>query len=252
MSLKDKSSSQQQNNAKGNRMSLKSRIYLTAVMMIVTAMGTVLVLQRLGLIVGKVPSPSPSPTITSISPIPPTPQSPTITSESPTLPTPQSPIPSPPSNTNSPDSSGTSSPGVLYTATKCLSDTPGVNIDQMLHSPNNSQITIGKEFVSEIANISTYYNQLTPQPFEFVCNLHSSYKELRLVFGVNDAHPYAQPSNKIDLQVLLDKKPAETRQITVGTKQTLVLNLQDKNTVALRVSCTSTCPPLSFTEMGLK
>ncbi len=40
MSLKDKSSSQQhQNNAKRNGMSLKSRIYLTAGIMIFTAIG---------------------------------------------------------------------------------------------------------------------------------------------------------------------------------------------------------------------
>ena len=141
---------------------------------------------------------------------------------------------------------------MLYTATKCLTDTPGIDISQMLHSPSNPQITIGKEFVSEIANIS-YYNQVTQsQPLEFLCNLHSSYKKLKLVFGVNDANPLSQPSNKIQLEALLDNNSAEIRQVTVGVKQTLELNVQGRNTVGIKVSCTSTCPPLSFIDMDLE
>ncbi len=257
MSPRDKNSSEQQHQSttKGNRMSLKNRIYLTAGIMIFTAIGasavTVLVLERLGLIGGKSSTQSPSPTVISESPIPTTPSTPTNPSPSPNIPEPS--ISPTPIITNSPEASATSSSVVLYTATKCISTTPGWNIDQMLHGSNNSTISIGKEIVSEIANISGSYNLLSQsQPLEFVCGLNSSYKELKLVFGIADGHSYAQPNNKIDLQVFLDKKPADTRQVTVGAKQTLVVKVQGINNLGLRVSCTSTCPPLSFLDMGLK
>ena len=256
MSPKDKNSSEQQHQSstKGNRMSLKNRIYLIAGIMIFTAIGasvvTVLALVRLGLIGGKSLTQSPSPSIISESPIPTTPSTLSNPEPSPTIP---EPVISPtPIITNSPEASAASS-GVLYIATKCLSTTSGIdNINSMLRSPNSSQISIGKEIVSEIANIS-YYNQVSQsQPLEFVCGLNSSYKELKLVFGIDDANRYAQPSNKIELQVFLDKKPAEARQVTVGAKQTLVVKVEGIKNLGLRVSCTSTCPPLSFVDMGLK
>ncbi|MEH2061356.1 MAG: hypothetical protein V7K50_03640 [Nostoc sp.] len=253
MTPRDKNSTEQyQNTTERKRMSLKSRIYLIAGGLTVTFVGgsviTVLVLQRLGLISSNSSIPLSSPSRIPESPVPSTPSTSTNPSASPTIS--ESPISPTPIITNS-SSPITSSPGVLYTATKCISDTPGYDISQMLHSPNNAQITIGKEFVSEIANIS-YGNQLTPQPLEFICNLHSSYKKLNLVFGVNDANPLSQPSNKIQLEIFLDNKSAETRQVTVGAKQTLSLNVEGKNTVGLKVSCTSTCPPLGFLDMGLE
>lgn len=253
MNPRDKNSSEQhQNTTERNRMSLKNRIYLIVGGLIVTFVGgavtTVVVLQRLGFISGNSSIPLSSPSRIPESPVPSTPSASSNPSPSPTIP--ESPISPTPIIPNSPSPIPSSS-GVLYTATKCLSDTPGVDISQMLHSPNNSQITIGKEFVSEIANISYNY-QLNSQPLEFICNLHSGYKELSLVFGVNDANPLSQPSNKIQLEVFLDNKSAETRQVSVGAKETLALNVQGMNTVALKVSCTSTCPPLSFIDMGLK
>lgn len=244
MNPRDKNSSQQ---PEGNKRNLKGYIYLIVGIVILTAMGTsaitIVVLKRLGLISG-LPIPSPSPTVSSISPSPS--PSPTV---SPTLP-----IPSTSPTVSSISRSPSPSPQVLYTATQCLSDTPGISLNQILHSPNNSTITIGKEFVSEIANISNYYGyqEITSQPLEFICSLNSSYKQLRLVFGVNDVNPLSQPSNKIQFEILLDNKSAATQQVTVGPKQTLDLDVQGIKTVALRVACTSTCPPLSFTEMELK
>jgi hypothetical protein len=255
MSPRDKNSSQQehQSTTKGNRMNLKNLIYLTltVVILIFTLIGALAVLERLGLIGGKSSTQSPSPSIISESPIPTTPSTSTNPSPTPTIPEPS--ISPTPIITNSPEPIAASSSGVLYIATKCLSTTSGIdNINRMLQSPNNSQISIGKEIVSEIANIS-YYKQLRQsQPLEFVCGLNSNYKELKLVFGIDDANRYAQPSNKIELQVFLDKKPADTRQVTVGPKQTLVVKVEGINNLGLRVSCTSTCPPLSFLDMGLK
>lgn len=140
--------------------------------------------------------------------------------------------------------------------TECQSATPGRNLDQILQKQDKFSLTLGREVLPLLVNVedgiygnSRIYRKL---PVEFVCNVNSSYRQLKLVYGVHGANSLANPDNKLAFTVFLDNKPVETRQVIVGSKQEWILNLQGVRNVAFRAECSvETCPSLSFAEMSL-
>ncbi|MUG98750.1 hypothetical protein F7734_43245 [Scytonema sp. UIC 10036] len=138
--------------------------------------------------------------------------------------------------------------------TDCQSATPGKSLNSVLRKIDNVSLTLGREVLPQVAYMGDVLAQLTGnEPLEFVCNLKSSYKELKLVFGIHSGNQYAFPNRKLLFQVFLDGKSAGTREVVVGTKQEWTLNLQGIKNVSLRGECTTNvCPALGFTEMSLK
>lgn len=176
----------------------------------------------------------------------------------PQSPTPSlSPSPNPASSIPLPSSAGTVGTATTLLQTECQSATAGSDLNGFLGKADNFQVTLGREVLPLLVFMQDWYYKggkiYRVRPIEFVCNLKSSYKELRLVFGVHGGNELASPSNKLTFSVFVDNKPAGTRQVVVGSKQELSVNLQGVNNVALRAECTvETCPSLSFTEMALK
>lgn len=141
--------------------------------------------------------------------------------------------------------------------TECQTATAGASLDQILVKLKDSfSVTLGRETLPLFAYMQSYYNSsyiTLDKPVEFVCNLKSNYKELKLVFGVHGGNNYALPQNKLLFQVFLDNKPVARKEVAVGAKQELSLNLSGVKNVSLRAECnTQYCPALSFTEMSLK
>jgi hypothetical protein len=138
--------------------------------------------------------------------------------------------------------------------TDCQSATPGKNLNYILSKHDNVSVTLGREVIPLFAIVGNLNAEIDSRtPIEFVCNLKSSYKELKLVFGVHSGNSYALPNNKLMFTAFLDGKQAGTKQVVVGSKQEWILNLQGVKNVALRTECTvKTCPALYFTEMTLK
>jgi hypothetical protein len=170
---------------------------------------------------------------------------------------PQPPTPSPsPVGSPEPSPSGSVVPGSssVLTQTECQSATPGKAIGDILRSSDNFPLTLGREVVPLLAFMGDYYGRIyRSEPVEIVCNLKSSYAELRLVYGVHGGNSYSLPQNKLLFSVFLNSKPAGTKEVVVGPKQQWNLNLQGVTNVSLRAECTTqTCPSLSFTEMTLK
>jgi hypothetical protein len=144
------------------------------------------------------------------------------------------------------------------TETECQSATPGRNLDRILQIQKQEKfsLTLGREVLPLLASVEdgNYGNNqiYRKTPIEFVCNLNSSYKQLKLVYGVHGANQLATPDNKIIFTMFLDGKPAGVRQVVAGSKQELILNLQGVKNVAFRAECAvENCPSLSFAEMSL-
>jgi hypothetical protein len=140
--------------------------------------------------------------------------------------------------------------------TECQSATPGRSLEQILRKQDKFSLTLGREVLPLLVNIEDgYYGNATiyrKLPIEFVCNVNSSYRQLKLVYGVHGANTLANPDNKLGFTVFLDNKPVETRQVVVGYKQEWILNLQGVKNVAFRTECSvESCPSLSFAEMSL-
>jgi hypothetical protein len=184
-----------------------------------------------------------------------------LASASPATPVP-SPSPTiPPADTNSAptasshDLSLNNQPSVLVKQ-ECLSATPGYNLNYILRRPTKESVPLGREVLPLLAFMQSdeYYVSIPAnKPVELACNLKSSFKELKLVFGVHGANSYARPENKLVFGVFLDNKPAGTKQVVVGEKQEWTLPLQGVKNVSLRAECTTdSCPALSFAEMSLK
>jgi hypothetical protein len=144
------------------------------------------------------------------------------------------------------------------TETECQSGTPGRNLDRILQIQKQEKfpLTLGREVLPLLASVEDGYygnNQIYRKtPIEFVCNVSSSYKQLKLVYGIHGANQLATPDNKIIFTMFLDGKPAGIRQVVAGSKQEWVLNLQGVKNVAFRAECAvDNCPSLSFAEMSL-
>jgi hypothetical protein len=91
------------------------------------------------------------------------------------------------------------------------------------------------------------------KPVELACQLRYNYKELKLVFGVNSANPYARKDNKLLLKVYRDGKSAGEKEVVVGRKREWKIDLDDVKNVSLQVKCKSEkCPAIAFSEMLLK
>ncbi len=140
--------------------------------------------------------------------------------------------------------------------TDCQSATPGVNLDGLLRKVDNFPLTLGREVLPLLAYIGDWNASISrSQPLEFVCNLQSGYKQLKLVYGIHGGNRFALPNKKIIYSVFLDGKLAGTQPklIVVGSKQTWNLNVENVKNIAFRVECaTEVCPSLSFTEMALQ
>lgn len=137
----------------------------------------------------------------------------------------------------------------------CESATPGRSLNEILITPSNASVPLGREVLPLLAYMTGTYNAVInkSRPIEFVCNLNSSFKELKLVFGVHGGNDWARPENKLLFGVYLDGNLAGTKEVIVGSKQELALNLQGVKNVSLRAECKSdNCPALCFTEMSLK
>jgi hypothetical protein len=144
------------------------------------------------------------------------------------------------------------------TETECQSGTPGRNLDRILQIQKQEKfpLTLGREVLPLLASVEDGYygnNQIYRKtPIEFVCNLKSSYKQLKLVYGIHGANQLATPDNKIIFTMFLDGKPAGIRQVVAGSKQEWILSLQGVKNVAFRAECAvDNCPSLSFAEMSL-
>jgi hypothetical protein len=173
------------------------------------------------------------------------------------------PLPSTPSPplASSPEPSTSNSPTTnnlptTILQTECQSATPAVNLDGLLRKVDNFSLTLGREVVPLLAYIGDYNASISrSQPLEFVCNLQSGYKQLKLVYGVHGGNRLALPNKKIIFSVFLDGKLAGTqpKSIVVGSKQAWTLNVQNIKNIAFRAECmTEICPSLSFTEMTLQ
>lgn len=170
---------------------------------------------------------------------------------------PSTPAPSPSPNSSfepSPTSSEVLGSSSVLTQTECQSATPGEAINSILRSVDNFSLTLGREVVPLLAYMGDYSGRISrSKPIEIVCNLQSSYSELKLVYGVHGGNFYSLPNNKLLFTVFLNSKPAGTKPVVVGPKQQWNLNVQGVTNVSLRAECTTeTCPSLSFTEMTLK
>jgi hypothetical protein len=154
------------------------------------------------------------------------------------------------------NNSSTSGFSKNITETECQSATPGRDLERMLKKKDKFSLTLGREILPLFAYIEdgNYGNsQIFRQtPLEFVCNVNSSYRQLKLVYGVHGANRLATPDNKLIFTIFLDGKPVEVRQVVAGSKQEWVLNLQGVKNVAFRTECAvENCPSLSFAEMSL-
>ena len=136
----------------------------------------------------------------------------------------------------------------------CQSNTPGKSLDDILKKPSNQSVPLGRELLPLIAYMKSSGAVIyKSEPVEFVCDVNSSFQELKLVFGVHGGNDYALPGNKLLFGVYLNGNLAGTKAVVVGSKQEWNLNLQGVKNVSLRSECTSnTCPALSFAEMSLK
>jgi hypothetical protein len=171
-----------------------------------------------------------------------------------------------PSSSLSPEASASTSPTTnnlptTLLQTDCQSATPGVSLDRLLRKVDNFSLTLGREVVPLLASIGlASIGDLSAsisrsQPLEFVCNLQSGYKQLKLVYGIHGGNRYALPNKKIIYSVFLDGKLASTQPklIVVGSKQAWNLNVENVKNIAFRAECaTEICPSLSFTEMTLR
>jgi hypothetical protein len=166
-----------------------------------------------------------------------------------------------PSPALSPEASTSTSPIInnlptTLLQTDCQSATPGVSLDQLLRKVDNFPLTLGREVVPLLAYIGDWNASISrSQPLEFVCNLQSGYKQLKLVYGIHGGNRYALPNKKIIYSVFLDGKLASTQPklIIVGSKQSWNLNVENVKNIAFRAECaTEICPSLSFTEMTLQ
>jgi hypothetical protein len=175
-------------------------------------------------------------------------------------------VPSPsvapsPSPTLSPEVSVSISPTInglptTLLQTDCQSATPGVSLDGLLRKVDNFPLTLGREVVPLLAYVGDWNASISrSQPLEFVCNLQSGYKQLKLVYGIHGGNKYALPNKKIMYSMFLDGKLAsvQPKSVMVGAKQIWNLNIENVKNIAFRVECmTEICPSLSFTEMTLQ
>jgi hypothetical protein len=117
-------------------------------------------------------------------------------------------VPSPsvapsPSPTLSPEVSVSISPTInglptTLLQTDCQSATPGVSLDGLLRKVDNFPLTLGREVVPLLAYVGDWNASISrSQPLEFVCNLQSGYKQLKLVYGIHGGNKYALPNKKI-------------------------------------------------------
>jgi hypothetical protein len=157
-------------------------------------------------------------------------------------------------STPSPSSQVVTSPPSMLPKTECQSATPGKNLSDILQERNNFSLTLGRELVPLLAYIGDYNARIyREEPIEMVCNLQSSYSNLKLVYGVHGGNSQSLPENRLMFSVFLDKKAVGAKEVVVGSKYQWDLNLQGVKNVSLRVECASkVCPSLSFTEMTLK
>jgi hypothetical protein len=147
---------------------------------------------------------------------------------------------------------------------ECISATPGLSIEDILVKPFNVSFVVAKEVFPVTSLISSgteraedTWNTLAilsgNQPVELACNLRYSYKELKLVFGVNTANPYATKDNKITFKVYLDGDSKGEKEVVVGRKREWKLNLEGVKNISFKVQCKKDkCPALAFSEMSLK
>jgi hypothetical protein len=242
-------------------------ISLITGLIIATAIGasviTAVILKQ-GNLIGGNNTASPTPTVAETPTASPTPTVAETPTASPTPIVAETPTASPtPIVTESPTASP-SSPSAILLKQNCQTATPGISLYSdsfslgILTKTSGISITLGREVLPLLAYMSTDSNGdaiiRASKPAEFVCNLQSSFKELKLVFGVHSGNGAARPENKLLLEVFLDGKPAGTREVVVGSKQEWTLNIQGVKNVSLRAECTidKFCPALSFTEMSLR
>ncbi len=150
------------------------------------------------------------------------------------------------------------------TKKQCISATPGLSIDDILVKPYNVSFVVAKEVFPVASLISSGTEQAEEswntlailsgnQPVELACNLRYNYKELKLVFGVNTANPYATKDNKITLKVYLDGNSKGEKEIVVGRKREWKISLEGVKNISFKVQCKKDkCPALAFSEMSLK
>lgn len=265
MSLKesDNLSNHNQNPQRGNKKNVKAIISLVAGIMIITAISssalTVIVLQRLGIIVLNNPTLSPSPTALptpTASPSPTALPTPTASPSATALPTPTesaSPTASPspttsPSPTSSPDSASS-----IFT-TQCLSATPGYE-SVLVKNSEPPNIVIAGEVLPELGYFySGKYDSLpVVAEAEVSCILESKFQQLNLVVGMDSRDPQAVDNRSITVEMRVNGELKQTNTVTLGSKQRMSINLQNVRSLGIKAKCSYyRCPRLSILETSLK
>jgi hypothetical protein len=157
---------------------------------------------------------------------------------------------------------------------QCRSNTKGFSSVKNFLTEGNSRNSrvIGSEILPIIAEVGegnnsnddNFIKAKISRPLSLICGLKSNYKELILVFGINNTNQHSSSKNEIKFSVYLDNKLAGIKTVIYreatprsslypSSKQRWPLQLSGERYVTLNVECTTkTCPPLSFTEMTLR